>query len=133
MASRQNFEKKSDTIRRQFDELRRKTPAAVKRNIDISWSNWGFGQEPLAESVKRLARNDVRFIELHGNRYGADYVRLESAPLAPVGLSASGRAAAATPISSRCQRSSAAAGRSPRCRQLSMKRPPTQAAASTMP
>jgi D-psicose/D-tagatose/L-ribulose 3-epimerase len=72
MASKQNFEKKSDTIRRQFEELRRQKPAAFKRTIDVAWSNWGFGIEPLVESVKRLERNEIRFIELHGNRYGAD-------------------------------------------------------------
>lgn len=72
MAGKQNYEKKSDAIKRQFDELRKRKPAAVKRPLDISWSNWGFGMEPLERSVQRLAKNGVRYIELHGNRYGAD-------------------------------------------------------------
>ena len=70
--SRQNYEKKSEQIRRAFDELKQKQPAKVRREIDLSWSNWGFGQEPLQASVRRIAKCGVRYIELHGNRYGTD-------------------------------------------------------------
>ncbi len=38
----------------------------------LSWSNWGFGQESLAISLRRLVTNDIRYIELHGNRTGPD-------------------------------------------------------------
>ena len=69
---KQAFEIKSESIRRAFEALKQKSPAGVKRNIALSWSNWGFGMEPLAVSAARLARHGVRFIELHGNRYGAD-------------------------------------------------------------
>jgi sugar phosphate isomerase/epimerase len=40
--------------------------------LNLSWSNWGFGIEPLQKSAARLAKYGVRFIELHGNRYGSD-------------------------------------------------------------
>jgi sugar phosphate isomerase/epimerase len=40
--------------------------------LNLSWSNWGFGIEEFRTSVKRLASNDVRYIELHGNKYGPD-------------------------------------------------------------
>ena len=41
-------------------------------NLRFSWSNWGFGTEPIEVSVARLVSNRIRFIELHGNRYGPD-------------------------------------------------------------
>jgi len=68
----QNFERKSARIEKDFKSFRTENPAKIEREIDLSWSNWGFGQEPLEQSVKRLARYGVKFIELHGNRYGPD-------------------------------------------------------------
>jgi sugar phosphate isomerase/epimerase len=68
----QNFELKSQAIRDRFLELKAKSPSKFKQRLNLSWSNWGFGMEPLADSVKRLAKAGIRFIELHGNRYGAD-------------------------------------------------------------
>ncbi len=40
--------------------------------LNLSWSNWGFGREPLARSLKRLAKAKIGFIELHGNHYTPD-------------------------------------------------------------
>ena len=40
--------------------------------LNLSWSNWGFGAEPLAQSLARLAGAGIEYIELHGNRYTAD-------------------------------------------------------------
>ena len=40
--------------------------------IKLSWSNWGFGMEPLERTARRLHANGIEWIELHGNRYGAD-------------------------------------------------------------
>jgi len=40
--------------------------------LNLSWSNWGFGIEPLANSAARLQENEIQFIELHGNHYGPD-------------------------------------------------------------
>jgi len=65
----QNFEKKNEKILKKFEAL---TGSDTKREIDLSWSNWGFGIEPLQASAARLARHGVKFIELHGNRYGPD-------------------------------------------------------------
>lgn len=70
--TKQSFEKKSDKIRKAFAALKKAKPAKLKRNLDLSWSNWGFGLEPLAVSAKRLAKNGIKYIELHGNRYGQD-------------------------------------------------------------
>lgn len=69
----QNFQKKNLEIRKRFIELRKKQNFEMpKKKLNFSWSNWGFGMESLEKSVERLAQNDVRFIELHGNRYGND-------------------------------------------------------------
>jgi len=68
----QNFQKKDTQIMRLFQELKKKYPEKVKRDLDFSWSNWGFGREPLERSAARLAKNGIKYIELHGNRYGAD-------------------------------------------------------------
>jgi len=68
----QNYEKKNDAIRGQFAELKRKQPKRLKNRLNLSWSNWGFGLEPLAASAARLSKHGVGFIELHGNHYGPD-------------------------------------------------------------
>ena len=69
---KQNFEQKSEEILAAFNELKQRKPERLKRRINLSWSNWGFGMEPLASSALRLAKNGVAFIELHGNHYGND-------------------------------------------------------------
>lgn len=68
----QAFEVKSEHIRAAFASLKAQHPERLRRRLSLSWSNWGFGLETLTDSVKRLAENGIRFIELHGNRYGAD-------------------------------------------------------------
>lgn len=69
---KQNYEIKNETIRARFAELKKNHPRRLKKRLNLSWSNWGFGIEPLADSVKRLAKYGVGSIELHGNHYGAD-------------------------------------------------------------
>lgn len=69
---RQRYEIKNEHIRRQFEALRKSKPNLGNSRLNLSWSNWGFGIERLATSVKRLASYGVKFIELHGNHYGAD-------------------------------------------------------------
>ena len=66
----QNFEKKDQNIRNKFKELTSKTK--IRNRLKLSWSNWGFGLEPIQDSLNRLKRNNVSYIELHGNRYGSD-------------------------------------------------------------
>ena len=68
----QNFEKNNNLIREKFEQLKKKHSARLKRKLNLSWSNWGFGMEPLAVSAKRLAANGISYIELHGNHYGHD-------------------------------------------------------------
>ena len=69
---KQNFELKNDLIRQAFLDLKQNQPERLKRPLNLSWSNWGFGIESLAESAARLQAAGITFIELHGNHYGPD-------------------------------------------------------------
>jgi D-psicose/D-tagatose/L-ribulose 3-epimerase len=68
----QNFEKKREEITAEFIKLLKNNPSVKKENIKLSWSNWGFGIEPLEDSAKRLFNNNIKWLELHGNKYGKD-------------------------------------------------------------
>jgi D-psicose/D-tagatose/L-ribulose 3-epimerase len=68
----QNFEAKNEKIRSLFEKLKKQHPERLKQRLNISWSNWGFGMEPLAASARRLSKAGVEYIELHGNHYGDD-------------------------------------------------------------
>ena len=68
----QNFEMKNEEIREKFLALKKNSPVKLKTRLNLSWSNWGFGLEPLADSAKRLEKAEMSFIELHGNHYGPD-------------------------------------------------------------
>ncbi len=68
----QNFQRKNEKIRKRFEDLKKNNPRQLKQRLNLSWSNWGFGLEPLQASAKRLARADIEYIELHGNHYGPD-------------------------------------------------------------
>ncbi len=67
----QIFQIKDNEIIKKFIEWRKNNPKP-KYHLNLSWSNWGFGIEPLEVSAKRLEKNNIRYIELHGNRYGPD-------------------------------------------------------------
>lgn len=68
----QNFEIKNMEIKEKFIELKKKNPQLFKKRLKFSWSNWGFGLENLEDSVKRLNKFGIKYIELHGNLYGKD-------------------------------------------------------------
>ena len=69
---KQNFERKTDKIRAQFQALKQTQPHRLQQRLNLSWSNWGFGLESLADSAQRLEKAGIEFIELHGNHYGPD-------------------------------------------------------------
>ena len=69
---KQNFEIKNEAIDKAFDELKKNSPQSLKERLNLSWSNWGFGQEPLEQSAVRLKKYGIDYIELHGNHYGPD-------------------------------------------------------------
>ena len=90
---KQNFEIRNQKIYAAFQELKSKSPERLKRRLNLSWSNWGFGIEPLADSAARLQAAGIQFIELHGNHYGPDLgydVDASLRNLADHGLSVSG-------------------------------------------
>ncbi len=67
----QSFREKDKAVIESFITFRRQQPQ-VEQHLNLSWSNWGFGIEPLQRSAARLEKYGVRYIELHGNRYGRD-------------------------------------------------------------
>jgi sugar phosphate isomerase/epimerase len=68
----QNFELRNAEIHAHFAALKSQHPERLRPRLQLSWSNWGFGMEPLERSAKRLADAGIEYIELHGNHYGAD-------------------------------------------------------------
>ena len=68
----QNCDLKNQKIRDAFLKLKREHPERFAKKLNLSWSNWGFGMEALADSAARLQKAGVPFIELHGNHYGPD-------------------------------------------------------------
>ncbi len=69
---KQNFELKNEKIKKAFEELKKSHPGRLKKRLNLSWSNWGFGIEALKDSAARLEKAEINYIELHGNHYGAD-------------------------------------------------------------
>lgn len=89
----QNYEVKDKKIDDSFAALKRDNPDRLQRPVTLSWSNWGFGQESLATTAKRLQNNGIGYIELHGNHYGPDLgydVTETKAVLADHGIKVSG-------------------------------------------
>lgn len=70
--SLQNWEMKTEKVRDAYLADKRAHPEKHAARLNLSWSNWGFGMEPLEASAKRLATHGIEYIELHGNRYGDD-------------------------------------------------------------
>ena len=68
----QNFEKKNEKIRLAFEKLKAEHPEKLKQRLNISFSTWVFGLESLEDSVARLRKYDVDYIELGGNYGGKD-------------------------------------------------------------
>jgi len=68
----QNYEIINQSIKEQFEALKKARKDDLGPRLNLSWSNWGFGLEALEDSLKRLSDNCVPFIELHGNHYGDD-------------------------------------------------------------
>jgi len=68
----QNYEKNRAALVAQFKSKIQQAPPSRGERIKLSWSNWGFGMESLEKTAQRLHTNGIHWIELHGNRYGAD-------------------------------------------------------------
>lgn len=70
--SEQNVDIWRREVTERFLREKNQNPSRFARRIDVSWSNWGFGIEPLERSCARLAEAGLGYIELHGNHYGKD-------------------------------------------------------------
>lgn len=68
----QNYQAIDDSIRQEFLARLSDDPTSFERPLTLSWSNWGFGIEPLEVSASRLKSAGLDYIELHGNLYGPD-------------------------------------------------------------
>ena len=68
----QNYEAKRNALVEQFKAKMSASPPGKEERIKLSWSNWGFGLESLETTAQRLHKHGIQWIELHGNRYGAD-------------------------------------------------------------
>jgi D-psicose/D-tagatose/L-ribulose 3-epimerase len=66
----QNFEKRDQKIKDKFNKFISQNK--IEHKLKFSWSNWGFGLEKIEKSLERLKKNNVQYIELHGNIYGPD-------------------------------------------------------------
>lgn len=69
---KQNFEQKDEKIKAAFEKLKKDQPEKLKKKLNLSWSNWGFGLETLQETAARLEKAGLKYIELHGNHYTDD-------------------------------------------------------------
>ncbi|NLX09964.1 MAG: sugar phosphate isomerase/epimerase, partial [Chloroflexi bacterium] len=67
----QKFQQHDREVIQRFLAFRQANPGDLP-GLKLSWSNWGFGVEPLEVTAARLQRNNIHYIELHGNRYGPD-------------------------------------------------------------
>jgi len=68
----QVYEAKREQLVSAFKRHLREKPELKAQELRLSWSNWGFGLEPLESTAQRLSTNGIQWIELHGNRYGND-------------------------------------------------------------
>ena len=68
----QKLEEINQKIKYDFDKLKAEHPERLQKRINLSFSTWVFGLEDLEESVERLARFGVPYIELGGNYGGKD-------------------------------------------------------------
>ena len=75
----QTWQKRAAEVEAQF----RRAFKTASARLNLSWSNWGFGREPLRQSLARLQKAGIGFVELHGNRYAPDlgYDAAETASL----------------------------------------------------
>ena len=68
----QSYDKKNEAIRQEFVRLPQSAPDRLSERLSLSWSNWGFGLESLADSAARFERHGITRIELHSNHCGGD-------------------------------------------------------------
>ncbi len=68
----QKLEEINQRIKYDFDKLKAEHPEKLKKRMNLSFSTWVFGFEELEESIERLSRFHVPYIEIGGNYGGKD-------------------------------------------------------------
>lgn len=68
----QHVDQVREDIRIAFENKKKNQPKLFERRLELSFSNWVFGLEPLEDAAKRLQKHGVRYIELGGDYGGPD-------------------------------------------------------------
>src|SRR5690554_5974676 len=68
----QNYQKKTEEVRKSFLELKRTHPERLKEKMTLSFSTWMFGSEPLETSLQRMKAAGLEYVELPGNHHTPD-------------------------------------------------------------
>ncbi|MFO7881057.1 MAG: sugar phosphate isomerase/epimerase [Kosmotogaceae bacterium] len=68
----QNFEEKNKKIKERFIKEKRENPDRFKEKLNLSWSIWMFGIEPIENSLKRVKKAGLKYVELKGDHYTQD-------------------------------------------------------------
>ena len=63
----QNFEQRDQAIRQQYLTAKRRNPDKFASKLKLSWSIWMFGIEPLEQSLIRLKKAGLSYVELKGD------------------------------------------------------------------
>lgn len=63
----QNFEQRDQAIRQQYLAAKRRNPDRFVPKLKLSWSIWMFGIEPLEQSLMRLKKAGLSYVELKGD------------------------------------------------------------------
>ena len=70
--SHQNYRKRDLEIHKRFLEEKQKDPERFAKRLNLSWSIWMFGIEPLEDSLERVKTSGVEYVELKGDNYTKD-------------------------------------------------------------
>lgn len=68
----QRIDEINSKIKYEFDRIKAESPERLRRRLDLSFSTWVFGMEELEESIERLSRFHVPYIEIGGDYGGRD-------------------------------------------------------------
>ncbi|MFW6121897.1 MAG: sugar phosphate isomerase/epimerase family protein [Petrotogales bacterium] len=68
----QNFEEKTKKIEERFIKEKIENPGRFREKLNLSWSIWMFGIEPLENSLKRIKNSGLKYVELKGDNYTQD-------------------------------------------------------------
>jgi sugar phosphate isomerase/epimerase len=63
----QNYVLINQEIEKKFIQEKKRRPERFKRRLSLSWSIWMFGTEPIEDSLERLQRNGLEYVEIKGD------------------------------------------------------------------